>query len=129
MCNVSYNLVVVIYLSKMNNKCIKTFHIFLRLVEQAIHRQGWGGLEDVLRHLPGTYFEKLEARSAKGGKMTNASSSASKVALVYFIGGVTYSEISALRFLAKQKGYKILIATTAIINGHRMLNSFAETVR
>nr|CAB3267636.1 vacuolar protein sorting-associated protein 33B [Phallusia mammillata] len=100
-----------------------------RLVEQAIQRQGWGGLEDVLRHLPGSNFEKLEARSAKAGKSASSGEQASKVALVYFIGGVTYSEVAALRFLAKQKGYRILIATTAIINGNRMLSSFVETVR
>uniref|UniRef100_F6VM60 Vacuolar protein sorting-associated protein 33B n=2 Tax=Ciona intestinalis TaxID=7719 RepID=F6VM60_CIOIN len=99
-----------------------------RLVEQAIQRQGWGGLEDVLRHLPGTNFEKIEARSAKGGKST-VGSAASKVVLVYFIGGVTYSEIAALRFLGRQKGYRIIIATTAIINGSRMLRSFVETVK
>jgi hypothetical protein len=40
-----------------------------------------------------------------------------KAVLVFFIGGVTYAEISALRFLAKQKGIQILIATTSVING------------
>ena len=97
-----------------------------RLVEQAVQRQGWAGLEDVLRHLPGETFERQEARSAKGGKIPP---SASKVVLVYFIGGVTYSEVAALRFLAKQKGYNLLIATTAVTNGTRMISSFVETVR
>ncbi|CAK8675606.1 unnamed protein product [Clavelina lepadiformis] len=98
-----------------------------RLVEQSLQRQGWSGLEDVLRHLPGTTFEKQEARSAKAGK--TGATMASKVVLIYFIGGVTYSEIAALRFLGRQKGYKVLIAATSIINGSRMLESFVETVK
>ena len=32
---------------------------------------------------------------------------AAKVVLVYFIGGCTYSEIAALRFLGKQTGWYI----------------------
>ena len=91
-----------------------------------MQRQGWTGLEDVLRHLPGTSFERQEARSAKGGKPLPLQS---RVVLVYFIGGITYSEIAALRFLACQRGYKLVIATTAIINGSRMLDSFVENVK
>ncbi|XP_039258945.2 vacuolar protein sorting-associated protein 33B-like [Styela clava] len=100
-----------------------------RLVEQALQRQGWGGLEDVMRHLPGKCFERLEAKSAKGkgaGSGGFGTDSSSKVVLVYFIGGVTYSEIAALRFLGRKNGYRFIIATTAIINGTRMLNSFIE---
>ena len=92
-----------------------------------MQRQGWSGLEDVLRHLPGITFEKHEAQSAKS--KSSADDPSSKVVLVYFIGGVTYSEIAALRFLGKQRGLKILIATTAIINGRRMLQSFCEKVK
>ena len=38
--------------------------------------------------------------------------------LVYFIGGVTYGEIAAIRFLNKLfKDKKFIVATTQIING------------
>lgn len=97
------------------------------MVEQAVLRQGWTGLEDVLRHLPGKNFERIEPKSAKGkGTTAGVPDLASKVVLVYVIGGVTYSEIAALRFLGKKKGYRFIIATTAILNGKRMLNSFIE---
>ena len=36
--------------------------------------------------------------------MSNQPGRASSVVLVYFIGGCTYSEIAALRFLGKQQG-------------------------
>lgn len=57
----------------------------------------------------------------------NASSSARsgaanrKVIMVVFIGGVTYAEVSALRFLAKSTGYKILIASTNTISGTQLV--------
>ena len=35
---------------------------------------------------------------------SSASSSSSRVVLVYFIGGCSYSEVAALRFLGKQRG-------------------------
>ena len=44
-----------------------------------------------------------------------------KVVLVFLIGGITYAEISAIRFLAKQMGIQILIATTSITNGSDFL--------
>lgn len=44
-----------------------------------------------------------------------------KIIMVVFVGGVTYAEVSALRFLAKSTGYKILIATTGTINGTQLV--------
>jgi hypothetical protein len=37
-----------------------------------------------------------------------------KKVLVYFLGGITYAEIAAIRFLNEQKGFpfKLYIATT-----------------
>ncbi len=50
--------------------------------------------------------------------------------LVYFIGGVTFAEISALRFLGEREshGRDYLIATTKLINGNTLLESVQETV-
>ena len=44
-----------------------------------------------------------------------------KVIMIVFIGGVTYAEVSALRFLAKSTGYKILIASTNTISGTQLV--------
>lgn len=45
--------------------------------------------------------------------------------VVYFVGGVTYAEIAAFRFLSKQPNfpYTIIVATTAIINGSTFIKS------
>jgi hypothetical protein len=52
-----------------------------------------------------------------------------KVLLVYFLGGVTHMEISALRLLNKQEhnGWKLLIATTNIVNGSSLLREMVDT--
>ncbi|CAI9759760.1 unnamed protein product [Fraxinus pennsylvanica] len=48
--------------------------------------------------------------------------------LVVFIGGVTFAEISALRFLSSQEGmvHDIIVGTTKIVNGHTLIETFME---
>jgi hypothetical protein len=44
--------------------------------------------------------------------------------LVVFIGGITYAEISAIRFLnRKNSDHKFIILTTHIINGKTLINN------
>ncbi|KAK6933415.1 Sec1-like protein [Dillenia turbinata] len=48
--------------------------------------------------------------------------------LVVFIGGVTFAEISALRFLTAQEGmaYDLIVGTTKIVNGHSVIEAFID---
>lgn len=47
--------------------------------------------------------------------------------VVFYIGGITYAEISALRYLsAKSKLYNIIIATTGLISGDKIIQSAIE---
>jgi len=66
-----------------------------------------------------------ELEQKKGSNKNNKP----KVLLVYFLGGVTHMEISALRLLNKQKhnGWKLLIATTNIVNGNSLLREMVDT--
>lgn len=48
-----------------------------------------------------------------------------RLQLVLLVGGITYAEVSALRFLATQKGVPILVMTTSITNGSTWLQSLA----
>jgi hypothetical protein len=52
------------------------------------------------------------------------------VTIVFFLGGITYAEIAALRFISKQleesSGRTLLIATTGIISGKRIIDSALE---
>jgi len=65
-----------------------------------------------------------------GGSITSSHSATSlqadpRVTLIYFLGGVTYAEISALRFLQQEADHptEYIIATTHIINGHSLIDS------
>lgn len=45
-----------------------------------------------------------------------------KKIMIYYIGGITYAEMAALRFLQKLNPmYRFIIATTSIINGKTAL--------
>jgi hypothetical protein len=47
----------------------------------------------------------------------------SQVVLVYFVGGCTYAEVSAVRFLQQQiEGIEPLVATTKVISGDALLH-------
>ena len=45
-----------------------------------------------------------------------------------FIGGVTFAEISALRFLSSRPEwpYRFLVLTTKLVNGRTLLQSFVD---
>ena len=47
-----------------------------------------------------------------------------EIAIIVFVGGVTYSEICALRFLANKNGIHIIVLTTDIINGNSFIKVF-----
>ncbi len=53
-----------------------------------------------------------------------------RVVLVMFIGGVTFAEIGALRFLSTRPEVRsdFVIATTKLMNGSSMLETFLEDV-
>ncbi|ESO97948.1 hypothetical protein LOTGIDRAFT_209143 [Lottia gigantea] len=100
---------------------------------QHLARPGWRSITEVLNLLPGPKIEEIQqipvALRKRRNSMTSSHSSTGdqKVTLVFFLGGVTYAEIAALRFLAQQDdgGTDYLIATTKIING----NSFIELLK
>ncbi|CAG8793216.1 8957_t:CDS:2, partial [Racocetra persica] len=64
---------------------------------------GWKGYEDVLRMLPGKTFDEVqkpEEGAIRSKRMVQGQNP--RVTLVFFLGGCTYTEISAIRFLAQQ---------------------------
>uniref|UniRef100_A0A131Y2P4 Putative vacuolar sorting protein vps33/slp1 sec1 family n=1 Tax=Ixodes ricinus TaxID=34613 RepID=A0A131Y2P4_IXORI len=91
--------------------------IACRLVEQIMQREGIHGYEDALKLLPGptSTFTLPQSRGA--------SREPPGLVLVYFLGGVTFAEVSALRLLARLKGYQVLVAATATVNGNTLLES------
>lgn len=92
-----------------------------KLIEQVLERDGWTGLEEVTRMLNGQEFAVSGGSNGAGGK-----TDAQRIMLVVFLGGCTFSEISALRFLGKEKGYRFIVVTTAITNSARLMESLLD---
>uniref|UniRef100_A0AAR2J8A8 Vacuolar protein sorting-associated protein 33B n=1 Tax=Pygocentrus nattereri TaxID=42514 RepID=A0AAR2J8A8_PYGNA len=90
-----------------------------KLIEQVLERDGWTGLEEVTRMLNGHEF-------AVTVDQTQIKTDPQRIILVMFLGGCTYSEISALRFLGREKGYKFIVLTTAITNSARLLEALLD---
>ncbi|TDL28150.1 Sec1-like protein [Rickenella mellea] len=94
---------------------------------------GWRGFEDVLASLPGDTID-VQQKGLRGNNVNGPSADATKMILqdrtsttvVFFLGGCTYTEIAALRWVGRQsRGEKFLIATTSIISGEGIINSIS----
>uniref|UniRef100_A0A8D2LNS8 Vacuolar protein sorting 33B n=1 Tax=Varanus komodoensis TaxID=61221 RepID=A0A8D2LNS8_VARKO len=93
-----------------------------KLIEQVLERKSWLGLEEVVRLLGGNEFVVTDAALEE-----NPACESQRVVLAVFLGGCTFSEISALRFLGKERGLQFIFLTTAITNSARLLESTVET--
>lgn len=93
---------------------------------QLLSRPGWRSIEEVLRILPGPHFE--ERQSLPTGLQKKRQPGENRVTLVFFLGGVTFAEIAALRFLSQLEdgGTEYIIATTKLINGSSWLEALME---
>ncbi|KAI9016781.1 Sec1-like protein [Hyaloraphidium curvatum] len=112
--------------------------IIVRLVESAFRQQDtpgskgsaaarsaptWRGLDDTLKLVGGGAPFERDFRGAKPA--VSAGSDRTRVVLVVFVGGCTYTEISALRFLSQQSAgaRTFLVVTTDIVSAPRLLRS------
>ena len=90
---------------------------------------GWQGFEDALKAARGTTFNKMQKgdEAATKARSILAGSGGRKTAVVMFLGGITRTEIAALRFIAKKdSSRRILICTTGVITGGRMIDAAIE---
>uniref|UniRef100_A0A8C5JZK2 Vacuolar protein sorting-associated protein 33A n=1 Tax=Jaculus jaculus TaxID=51337 RepID=A0A8C5JZK2_JACJA len=94
---------------------------------QLLSRPGWRSIEEVLRILPGPHFE--ERQPLPTGLQKKRQPGESRVTLIFFLGGVTFAEIAALRFLSQLEdgSTEYVIATTKLINGNSWMEALMET--
>ena len=76
----------------------------VRLVQCAVGRTkdlvGWKGIEEVLKTLPGgSAFEEVQKGESRDLVERGEEKGKISTTIVCFLGGITYAEISALRFL------------------------------
>ncbi|EEB20262.1 vacuolar protein sorting 33A, putative [Pediculus humanus corporis] len=110
--------------------------ISVRLAQHLVKQGGWKSIQDVLGVLPGPTIEGTQViptghtrRGSKGSLSSQVQGDNTRVILVFFIGGCTFAEISALRFLSQQEELNVefVIATTKLINGNSFLKTIMET--
>ncbi len=88
---------------------------------------GWQGFEDVLKSAKGPTFTITQ--KATDEKMVKARDSLRggggwKTIYVMMLGGITFAEIAALRFVGKQlegEKKKLMICTTGIVSGNKIM--------
>jgi hypothetical protein len=96
---------------------------------------GWKGFEDTLARIRGAKVDVTQkgsdADASNARKTLRGGKEGPKVSIVFFLGGVTYAEIAALRFLSgeleKSSGRTLVIGTTGIISGKRAVDVAVET--
>ncbi|RHZ56049.1 hypothetical protein CDV55_105427 [Aspergillus turcosus] len=91
---------------------------------------GWLGFEDVVKSARGATFSIVQKGDDKAvrARQTLSGNNAAKTVYVFLLGGATFTEIAALRFIAAQEAprRRIVICTTSIINGDRMMEAAIE---
>ncbi|GAK64480.1 vacuolar protein sorting 33A [Moesziomyces antarcticus] len=98
---------------------------------------GWRGFEDVVGQLPGPTFDEVQSAAAgPGGSETSTAGAAATMpsdadqvttTLVFFLGGVTHTELAALRFMNGQtRNRRFVVATTNTINGNELIRSLSS---
>lgn len=116
----------------------------VRLIEAAA--AGWAGgisKEEVLKELPGAKFLNLVQRNppeeftqalkkppkSKGLEDVEKNNTKRKkpVLMVFYVGGVTFMEIAALRLLSKKPSFpfQIICCTTKVVNGNTFISTLS----
>lgn len=104
--------------------------ITIRLIE-AVVKRGWGQIKDLLKRLPGDFQFPSNERDILNVKERN------NFILLVFVGGITYAEIAAIRYLnrtfkSKIKNkllkidHKFIIMTTHILNGKKLISNLRK---
>ncbi|CCU76222.1 vacuolar protein sorting 33A-like protein, partial [Blumeria hordei DH14] len=88
------------------------------------------GFEEAIKHIRGETFDEIQKFGSKVALAREmfTSNVEKKVVFVVFLGGITYAEIAALRFICRKEETrkKIVVCTTSIISGGTMMDMAIE---
>ncbi|KAF2716736.1 Sec1-like protein [Polychaeton citri CBS 116435] len=97
---------------------------------------GFKGFEDTIGRIKGATVDVVQKGrdedASAARKTLRGNKEGPKTTIVFYLGGVTYAEISALRFVAQQIQEKnggrggIVIATTGIVGGNKVVGAAVE---
>lgn len=85
--------------------------ITIRLVQHRLKPALWNMLKDSISLIPGPTVDEENEDSYNANTTISVGRRPPKFTVVVFIGGCTYAEISALRFLAQQDDERKFIIT------------------
>lgn len=92
--------------------------------------QGWKGFDDAVKHARGPTFDEVQKGEDKAVKARAllSGSGEKRTVFVVLVGGITFTEISALRFIAKKEAARlnIVICTTSIVSGNKIMAAAIE---
>lgn len=96
--------------------------------------QGWHGFEDALKSVRGETFNRVqkgEEHASKARHMLSgagAGAGAGRTVLVMFLGGISFTEIAALRFIAQREAgvRRLLVCTTDVVSGNGIMEVAIE---
>jgi len=90
--------------------------------------QGWRGFDEAVKHARGQTFDEIQTGEDKAIKARAllTGSHEKKTVLVVFLGGITFTEIAALRFMAKQEQgtsspVKLFVYVADIVNSSQAI--------
>lgn len=138
--------------------CLWLYHVgyaplLVRLVQSLGRSTGWTSIQDSMRLLPGPLLEVTQQiqpeeltealtrvtteshpiNQTLNYGLTNEDNreSSKRVLFVLVIGGLTFLEIAAFRFLSKDPNfpYRIVMGTTKLITGSSLLKSLKHNVK
>lgn len=95
---------------------------------------GWTGFEDILKSAKGPTFNVVQKPTDEKAAKARAALSGTagwKSVFVMFLGGITFTEVAALRFISKKiaesgQRKKIVICTTGVVSGRSIMGSVIE---
>jgi hypothetical protein len=95
---------------------------------------GWAGFEEILKSAKGQTFNILQKPSdEKAAKAKAALTGAGgwKTVFVMFLGGITFAEVAALRFINRKlaesgQRKKMVICTTGVVSGRSVMEGIIE---
>ncbi|KAL3660229.1 hypothetical protein V7S43_014760 [Phytophthora oleae] len=109
--------------------------ITARLVEEILKYGHWRRIDTVMSHLPGPRAEVHLTENDRQDKTSSTTEEVKKpkpkkksVVVVAFVGGVTFLEIAALRWIASFYPVELIVASTSIVNGKTFVSELLEHI-
>ncbi|EXJ88334.1 lysine-specific histone demethylase 1 [Capronia coronata CBS 617.96] len=95
---------------------------------------GWTGFEDIMKSVKGPTFtiaQKPTDEKAAKAKAALAGVGGWKTVFIMFVGGITFAEVAALRFIGRKMAdsgqrKRIVICTTGVISGRTIMEGVIE---